>query len=265
MKTKNPSQSKAKPKLSFSVDRDEFEISSDWVQAVMAQPSLPRREGPFFSPAINNATDTLLSTEEFTPTGAINPPVEKDATGTLDATVAVSLEQDTTGANNATVVEPVRETVPAFAEVAPAGPVPTNSSTVVNNSPGRVWKMKPIRRITDGLTPGQFAVYSMMWSNAEPGQGGERIYHGGYADLGRLTGLSKRGIQNVIAELQEKIVIHLHTPPGHHRSQTSAYRVPSAEAVVGRWYERGWRFAVGKNKRLSNGATVAEYATGDAA
>jgi hypothetical protein len=100
-----------------------------------------------------------------------------------------------------------------------------------------------------------------MFSNCEGDEGGEPLYRGGYADIGRLTGLSKRGIQNVIGELQEKAVIRLHTPPGHHRLQTSAYIVPKPESVLTAWIERGWRFAMGKSKRLTSGPTVELFTT----
>jgi hypothetical protein len=104
-----------------------------------------------------------------------------------------------------------------------------------------------------------------MFENAGATEGGERLYLGGYADIGRLTGLSKRGIQNVIGELQEKSVIRLHRAPGHHRLQTSAYVVPNPEAVLLAWSAQGWRFAFGKSKRLTDGATVALLATPGAA
>ncbi len=85
---------------------------------------------------------------------------------------------------------------------------------------------------------------------AQDGAGEVRIYRGGYADLCRLTGLSKRGIQNIVGELQEKSVIGIHQAPGYHRTETSAYRVPAASAVVREWHARGWRFALGKSKTL---------------
>lgn len=69
----------------------------------------------------------------------------------------------------------------------------------------------------------------------------------------------------MIAELIEKEVIRLHTAPGHHRLQTSAYTVPRAESVLASWMARGWRFAVGKSKRLTDGSTVAVLATRGAA
>jgi hypothetical protein len=125
--------------------------------------------------------------------------------------------------------------------------------------------MRPLRRITDGLTPGQYSVYSLMLTDAQSEGAEDRIYRGGYADLCRLTGLSKRGIQNVIAELQEKSVIRLHTAPGHHRLQTSAYVVPNPDTVLAGWFKLGWRFAVGKSKRLTDGATVAVSDPADAA
>lgn len=79
---------------------------------------------------------------------------------------------------------------------------------------------------------------------------GARIYKGGYADLGRLTGLSKRGIQNIVAELQQKQVIRIHQQPGYHRTETSAYMIPAPESVLRTWFGNGWRHAMGKSKTL---------------
>jgi hypothetical protein len=86
----------------------------------------------------------------------------------------------------------------------------------------------------------------------EEGQGSQspRIYTGGYADLRSLTGLSKRGIQNIVAELQSKQVITVHHKPGYHRTETTSYLVPDAETVVQTWFARGWRHALGKSKAL---------------
>ena len=106
-------------------------------------------------------------------------------------------------------------------------------------------------RVTDGLTPGQYAVYSLMYEAGESAAGGMRIYKGGYADLGRLTGLSKRGIQNVVAELQAKLVIGIHQQPGYRRTETSAYLVPDSDGVLRRWFSEGWRHALGKSKALT--------------
>lgn len=217
MKPKKTSPSK--PKLSFTVDRSEFDISSDWVEAVMGPSSPVSRQAPFFSPNDNNATGGKSATAAKEDTVVEKTPAEKNL--------------------------PVANQ-PALPESAAPGP----------------WKLRPLRRITDGLTPGQYAVYSLMQTNCEPApEGGDTIYRGGYADLGRLTGLSKRGIQNVIGELQQKAVIQLHTPPGHHRTQTSAYLVPKPELVLQAWYGRGWRFAFGKSKHLTDGSTVALSST----
>ena len=114
----------------------------------------------------------------------------------------------------------------------------------------RVPRPRLIVRITDGLTPGQYSVYRLMYEAGEAAAGATRIYKGGYADLGRLTGLSKRGIQNIVAELQEKQVIRLHQQPGYHRTETSSYLVPDADAVLREWLSRGWRHALGKSKTL---------------
>jgi hypothetical protein len=238
MKAKKPST--PRPKLSFTVDRSEFDISSDWVAAVMGPPGAPPQEGPFFAPKDNNATGTQNAT------AVVSAPVIETAPGVESAAV-----EDT-----APVVKNASPgPMPGMVPVEYDSPV-ANNATVANNAV-RSWKLRPLRRITDGLTPGQYAVYSLMLENAEAGQGSDKIYRGGYADLCRLTGLSKRGVQNVVAELQEKSVIRLHTAPGHHRLQTSIYEVPQPNSVLQGWFANGWRFATGKSKRLTQGATVA--------
>ena len=251
MKQKKPSQSK--PKLSFTVDRSEFDISSDWVQAVMRPPALPARSAPFFSPDINNATEASSATVVQNAAVAKSAPEELN-TGVAE--IATDWHDSAPVVDNATVAT---EIIPNDRAAAYKAASVAENATVANNS--RVWKLRPLRRITDGLTPGQYAVYSLIFENAEAGKGGERLYRGGYADIGRLTGLSKRGIQNVIAELQEKGAIRLDQAPGHHRLQTSGYAVLKPEAILTAWFARGWRFATGKSKRLTDGATVALLAT----
>jgi hypothetical protein len=63
--------------------------------------------------------------------------------------------------------------------------------------------------------------------------------------------MSKRGIQNVVGELQAKKVIRIHQKPGHHRTETSAYVVPDADRVLQTWLSNGWRHAAGKSKVLT--------------
>jgi hypothetical protein len=106
-------------------------------------------------------------------------------------------------------------------------------------------------RVTDGLTPGQYAVYSLMYEAGESAGDSGRIYQGGYADLARLTGLSKRGLQNIVGELQTKQVIRIHQKPGYHRTETSAYVVPDPHTVVENWLSNGWRHAIGKSKTFA--------------
>jgi hypothetical protein len=252
---KQKKSSPSKPKLSFTVDRSEFDISSDWVQAVMRPPSLPAAPSPFFSPDINNATGVSSATAEQNDSVAEITPAAINS-GVAEISTVVETTTDKTG-EIATVAN-----ITTLQTVEYNPPVEHNATVVAFRSP---WKLRPLRRITDGLTPGQYAVYSLMFENADAGEGGERLYRGGYADIGRLTGLSKRGIQNVIGELQEKGVIRLHRAPGHHRLQTSAYIVPNPDSVLAVWSTRGWRFAFGKSKRLTDGATVALLATPGAA
>jgi hypothetical protein len=136
-----------------------------------------------------------------------------------------------------------------------------NPAPVANSATGeltetergqRVLHPRPIVRVTDGLTPGQYTVYSLMYEGGESWGESLRIYRGGYADLKRLTGLSKRGIQNVMGELQQKQVIRIHQKPGYHRTETSAYEVPDPVAVVGIWRSHGWRHSLGKSKTLTD-------------
>lgn len=136
---------------------------------------------------------------------------------------------------------------------APHSPVAhTATDTLYPLAPKRRSRPRRLLRVTDGLTPGQYAVYSILYENGAAGEGNpDRFYRGGYADLGALTGLSKRGIQNIVGELQQKGVISLHQAPGHHRTETSVYRVPPPAAVVAGWLARGWQFALGKSKTLT--------------
>jgi hypothetical protein len=134
---------------------------------------------------------------------------------------------------------------------------------LARRSPARTIRLRPLRRITDGLTPGQFAVYSLMYEKGDAAEPAAklRLFRGGYLDLCHLTGLSKRGVQNVVAELQAKHVISIRQAPGHHKTQTTIYAVPPEDAVVQGWWSRGLEYAVGKGKTLINSATVELSAT----
>jgi hypothetical protein len=235
-KPKKPAQSRHK--LSFAVDRDEIEINSDWVEAVMGPP-LPQ-EPAFFSPKEKTATVCESATAEIFATATVEEitPVKDSATGVGEdpaAAPAASCAPDDHVA-----------TVEGFSEV----PTPRR----------RLPRPRPIRSITDGLTPGQYTVYSLMYAHGQELDAESRLYAGGYADLCRLAGLSKRGIQNVIAELQAKSIIAIHRAPGYHRAQTSVYRVLSPDRALALWRQLGLRFALGKSKRLTSSATVAVFA-----
>ena len=267
MKKNKPA--KQRSKLNFAVDRDEFEISSDWVQAVMARPAaVPEQSPDIFVPVQNTATveqDAAVAENSTAHNNTASQDMQAvSPSSDFPATVESSPSKSATVANNIPVVNIATDV---------KNDTDKNNAAVVNNTPvassatvaifaiKRTYKLRPIRRITDGLTPGQYAVYSLMYDHADPEPGSTKLYRGGYADLGRLTGLSKRGIQNVVAELQQKNVIELHVSPGHHKNQTSVYRVPSPEAVVAAWHGRGWCFAVGKSKILKNTATVEKFTT----
>lgn len=120
----------------------------------------------------------------------------------------------------------------------------------------RKTRPRPIRSILDGFTPGQFTVYSLMWQKGEDSGAGNRLFAGGYRALCDLTGMSKRGIQNVVSELQEKHAISIHQAPGYHRTQFSVYQVLGEEQVLKIWRDRGYKYAVGKGKTLTATATV---------
>jgi len=313
-------------RVSFAVDRDEIEINSDWVDAVMspvAAPPLPEvspamlvpfpapqsavansaleameapgapyaagvpikatiHPGPqaepiqppaagslFFAPEENNATGAKSATDERC------IPVENSAAVDKLAPVAQitavenqsSVEESATIAESATVED--KSTVehrdrgavlqpPVFisvennataADIATGAPISTGEE-FVSAKDHRIPRPRAILRITDGLTPGQYAVYSLMYEAGEGTGASSRIYKGGYADLGRLTGLSKRGIQNIVAELQAKQVIRIHQQPGYHRTETTAYLVPDPDSVLHTWFANGWRHALGKSKTL---------------
>ena len=217
----NPKKSpRQRPRLSFAVDRDEIDISSDWVEAVMESPAPPVVEpSPFLTPETKTATVEHIATVEATSTVEVSATVEVSSTVEASATVAL-----------------------------------------LKSRPGRTFRPRLIRHLGDGLTGGQLNVYSAMHSRTAL-ENGVPLYRGGYSDLCAQTGLSKRGIQNVIAELLGKTVVIRHQPPGYHRSQMTIYRVLSEEAILLAWQSRGLRYAVGKSKTLTNSATVALQAT----
>lgn len=270
---------RSRHKVSFAVDRSEIDISSDWVQAVMERPAPPPvaaadavvagvveevavavEAGALFSvPVAENATVEEVATVEVVATVADNATVEKNATVADNSTGA--LFGDSYGAtveNNATVSEgfvcdsgPV--TVEENATVEITATVAHNATVAeAAGSTVRTLRLRPIHRITDGLTPGQYSVYRLMLEKGDehPDGEGKRLFRGGYVDLVNLTGLSKRGIQNVVSELQEKEVIGIHQAPGYHKSQMTVYEVAGEELVLAGWFGKGWRYAVGKSKNL---------------
>lgn len=266
---------KSRHKLSFAVDRGEIDISSDWVQAVMQRPvAAPEEASPVgdknSATVVSAATVATDDTVAGDATVAKNAAVENRATAAIDATVANNatgaLFADPCGAtveNNATVIFADLPHHPSSADPDPF-PAPPSPSPIGR----RAVRLRPILRVTDGLTPGQFAVYRLMLEQGEalnPG-GDIRLFRGGYLDLVRLTGLSKRGIQNVVGELHRKGVIAVHQAPGYHRSQTTVYQVQTEGKVLALWYSQGFRHAIGKSKDLVNiatlgSSTVASYST----
>lgn len=221
----------------------------------MAAPS--RAEPPFPPHAIPDGSQPPLAKSlplENTATDALNAPGEECSSVEMFA----SVEKIAPVAVSAPVA--TRDPVEQPATVA------LSREAVENNSTGAVFdtecsdsgfsrtrlpRRRPIYRVTDGMTPGQYAVYSLMYEAGEPAADSSRIYSGGYADLRRLTGLSKRGIQNVVGELQTKQVIRIHQKPGYRRSETSSYVVPEPASVLAIWFSNGWRHAVGKSKMLT--------------
>jgi hypothetical protein len=278
-------------RISFAVDRDEIEINSDWVDAVMASPSASAHDPSpvgafpappaapdgalFFAPDKNSATEEQTSTGEKSATDEECTSVENNSA--VDKFTAVEriaavegkapVEQYTTVAIFPTVTEYLayNQQQPKTTHNAKPGQAVVDNATVayiatgeqystdaqfISTNDHRVARPRPIVRVTDGLTPGQYAVYSLMYEAGESTGGSSRIYKGGYADLGRLTGLSKRGIQNIVADLQAKHVISIHQQPGYHRTETSAYLIPDMGTVLQLWFSKGWRRAVGKSKTL---------------
>jgi len=225
----------------------------------------------FFASEENTATGAESTTDErCTPVENISAVDKVTPVAQITAVEnQSSVEQATTVATSTTVAdEATVENLAGEPISVPRGPVPVEHIATVANaateeviSTGerlistrdhRLPRPRPILRVTDGLTPGQYAVYSLMYQAGEGTGASSRIYKGGYADLGRLTGLSKRGIQNIVAELQAKQVIRIHQQPGYHRTETSAYLVPDPDSVLHTWFANGWRHALGKSKNLVN-------------
>ena len=220
----------------------------------------------FFAPGPNTATgelsapDARCSSVEITAAVVDTSTVEQSTPDTLIAPVVMSTPvADTAPVDDFTSVDHVATDPDPISDSSVAvfphriGNTATGAhiATGVLVTGTRTWRPRPIRRITDGLTPGQYTVYRLMYEAAEGAGESPRIYTGGYADLRRLTGLSKRGIQNIVAELQSKQVLLVHQRPGYHRTQTTSYAVPDAENVLQIWAANGWRTAIGKSKTLT--------------
>jgi hypothetical protein len=266
-------------RVSFAVDRQEIEVNSDWVEAVMTSPRRPAAEPfpdalPIVSVAVqsqevpirsdlplaataeapgpqNTATGAESTSDEECSSVEINAPVVKEAS--VVESVPVGIIATVGGLLGIDLLpdphNPRRSTPAPVVDTATGERGATGEGLIQRGQ--RVLRPRPIVRVTDGLTPGQYAVYSLMYEAGEIAVQSLRIYRGGYADLRRLTGLSKRGIQNIIGELQSKQVIRIHQKPGYHRTETSAYEVPDAQTVIGIWSANGWRHSLGKSKVLT--------------
>jgi hypothetical protein len=234
MKSKRTAPSRRR--VSFAVDRDDIDVNSDWVEAVMALPVAATAETP--------------TTSQTTPLPAENSPLEATTVEDKESdAISTTVPEIIPEAHNATGLREEalrRDALTVARDTADSATAAQNASPLLRKP-----KLRILNRITDGLTPGQLAVYRVMYDEGESSEDHARIYRGGYADLGRLTGMSKRGIQNVVGELQAKQVIRIHRKPGHHRTETSAYIVPDAERVLETWLSKGWRHAAGKSKVLT--------------
>jgi len=244
MSSKKP-HSKPRPKLSFAVDRDEIGITSEWADTFISGPvALVRNNatGAESAPGADSSSgaDNATGAPDLDATVEQNVPVVQNTTVALKPPVAITatVEEDGTGLDHSTV-EPHTSVALSTTD---AGY--TNRTSPEYRRP----KAKPLRSVADGLTPGQLLVYTQMYAKGE-GQG-TRFYRGGYQSLCALTGLSKRGLQNVIGELQAKSVVSIETAPGHKPTQVSVYRVRPEGEVLQFWHAAGLRFVIGKGKVL---------------
>ena len=77
-----------------------------------------------------------------------------------------------------------------------------------------------LRHLADGLTPGQFTLlYLDVRSQCSRRDEGSRLFRAGNNELGRLSGLSKHGIQNIVNGLEQKGAVSVETAPGYGRTE----------------------------------------------
>jgi len=117
--------------------------------------------------------------------------------------------------------------------------------------------LRPLRHLADGLTPGQFTLYTLMYDRGVAADEGSRLFRAGYNELGKLSGLSKRGIQNIVNGLEQKGAVSVETAPGYRRTETTAYRVYSAVRIVENWHREGYQYVVAKARQLMKIVPVA--------
>lgn len=222
MSEKRRRRSPEKPK--FAVDREELGISSGWAEQYRPPAPAPATStdaaGGGDKCVKLRTSDELYATEDTPATAELYGTAQRHSTVEIDAPVSDN-------------------TAPA------ATPEAQHDTTVPLRSPDR-GRRKPLRRVADGLTPAELAIYNVMLREQTP----EGLYRGGYNDLCQLTGLSKRGVQNSIAELREKGAITIDKSPGHHRSEVSVYKVATERQILESWHEAGHREVIGRGRIL---------------
>ena len=216
MKRKKP-EATAHRKLSFSVNREDIETRSDWASAVI---------------------------DQCRPSGAAPDPASNpDAVAGDEAATVANHAIQVRDSSGSTVTAPNVESQAPDADVATAAQCATAAV-------GSVKGLRPLRHLADGLTPGQFTLYTLMYERGLETGEGSRLFRAGYAELGRLSGLSKRGIQNIVDALEQKSAVSVETAPGYRRSETTAYRVYSGSRIVQKWHEHGYWYVLPKGRQL---------------
>jgi hypothetical protein len=207
------------------------------------------------------ATANTICGVEDTATDALKATVEKSATvekiATVETTVAIASD------SRDGLLSETEDPCPSQAIGEGSGPsrAAENTATVANETTvvflatvqtvaSLPVNAKPIHTAMSALTPGQWLVYRALLEAGQQDRNGRTLFEGGYHDLCRRTGMSKRGVQNVIAELQAKGAVERYRLPGHHRSQPTVYQIWPEPVLLRRWSEAGYSHVLGKSRIL---------------
>jgi hypothetical protein len=235
-----------------------FHVSSDQPEAKPAAPAAP-------FPALES-TETKLDIES--PTGVVSdvPTGGEPDTPTGDTIEAVTVGISETPTGDVLETPPIGEAKPApvgASEMPTAGVLETPTGDI-SEPPETIdmrrIRLRPVRTVQDGLTPGEFLLLTQMFKAAAAQAGSEdRILQGaGYRTLSERTGQDPKTVKRNRISLAGKFCIE---PIGQNTfTEAAQFRIFHFDTILAGWRRRGlvWVRRAGRSVELQTGGGIAE-------